>query len=454
MKTASTLLAIILGWVAVLADDGRADVAPPPVNSRNNEKWQDLFKPDLSNAIYPAGVWSMQVGILTASEDKNIWTEKQYENFVLDLEFKNAPGTNSGVFVYGSELRHPTPNSIEVQICDDFAKVWADKPASWRCGAIFGRLAPTKSVVKKPGEWNHMTVTCRGPIISVVLNGEKINEIDLRKWTSATKNPDGSDIPPWLSRPAAELPTKGHIGLQGKHAGAPIFFRNIKIKSLEPERGHDKAAERAATEKLRKLKILVITEPPDKRVMSVNFCGIKVDDDMLALLDDFPDLLSLNMADCNITGDQLRHVAGLTELASLVLANTQIDDDGLAHFAQLKKLESLHLRDTKISDTGLDHVASLGALKVLDLQKTKVTDAGMKKLRALKGLKWLLISDTAVTDAGLEHLAAIKSLGRLTAVGTKITQAGVTKLKRAIPALHVDTELNLPRSTTARVGKP
>jgi hypothetical protein len=28
----------------------------------------------------------------------------------------------------------------------------------------------------------------------------------------------------------AELVNKGHIGLQGKHGGAPIFFRNMKIK--------------------------------------------------------------------------------------------------------------------------------------------------------------------------------------------------------------------------------
>ncbi len=46
------------------------------------------------------------------------------------------------------------------------------------------------------------------------------------------KNPDGSDIPEWLSKPAASLPLEGHIGLQGKHAGAPIYFRNIKIKEL------------------------------------------------------------------------------------------------------------------------------------------------------------------------------------------------------------------------------
>jgi hypothetical protein len=51
-------------------------------------------------------------------------------------------------------------------------------------------------------------------------------------FTSATKNPDGSEVPKWLSNPMASLALNGHIGFQGKHAGAPIYFRNIKIKQL------------------------------------------------------------------------------------------------------------------------------------------------------------------------------------------------------------------------------
>ena len=78
-----------------------------------------------------------------------------------------------------------------------------------------------------------MTVTCVGPRIDVVLNGEHVTSMDMTQWTSAKTNPDGSEIPSWLSRPKAELPTKGRIGLQGKHAGAPIWFRNIKVKAVK-----------------------------------------------------------------------------------------------------------------------------------------------------------------------------------------------------------------------------
>ena len=70
-------------------------------------------------------------------------------------------------------------------------------------------------------------------MIFVILNGELIAEMNMDLWTRADKNPDGTDIPSWLSTPFSELPTNGYIGFQGKHAGAKIFFRNMKIKEIE-----------------------------------------------------------------------------------------------------------------------------------------------------------------------------------------------------------------------------
>lgn len=192
----------------------------------------DLFAADLSNAEFPAGIWTFTDGILTASEDQCIWTKKDYENFILDIDFKTAEGTNSGVIVYCSDTKNWIPNSVEVQIADDYARQWAESPKTWQCGAIFGHLAPEKSVVKKPGEWNHMTLTCAGKQISVVMNGELVTDMNMDLWTSSTTNPDGSEIPAWLNTPFSQLPVIGKIGLQGKHAGAPIYFRNIVIKEL------------------------------------------------------------------------------------------------------------------------------------------------------------------------------------------------------------------------------
>ncbi len=199
------------------------------------EPWKPLFSDSaLEDADFPEGVWSVnEEGVLTATEDQAIWTQKPYDNFILDFEFKTAENTNSGVIVYCSDTDNWIPNSVEIQIADDHSEQWSEAPRTWQNAAFFGHQPAVKSSVKQPGEWNHYRITCRDHLITVELNGAKVNEMDLRRWTSAQANPDGSEIPAWLSKPKAELPTKGFIGLQGKHAGAPIYFRKVKLKVLD-----------------------------------------------------------------------------------------------------------------------------------------------------------------------------------------------------------------------------
>ena len=190
----------------------------------DNNKWTPLFGKNLENANYNPEVWSETDGVLGAVKDESIWTKDEYENFELDLDFKTDVGTNSGVVVYCTDTKDWIPNSVEIQIADAHCE---------KCGAIYGHLGAVQDkVVKKPGEWNHMRIKCAGQHIMVILNGKKVTEMDMSKWTSGTKNPDGSDIPSWLPKPFAELPTKGFIGLQGKHGDSLIWFRNIKIRSL------------------------------------------------------------------------------------------------------------------------------------------------------------------------------------------------------------------------------
>jgi hypothetical protein len=194
-------------------------------------EWKPLFAPDLANGAKPDGVWSVADGELTANADQCIWTTAEYADFTLDLEFKTANGTNSGVIIYCTDTKNWIPKSVEVQIADPFAEKWAKATPSWHGGGIFGHLAPAKQMTKKPGEWNRMTIDAKGKQIKVWLNGELTAEMDMALWTSAKKNPDGSGIPNWLSTPFAELPTKGYIGLQGKHGDATVWFRNVKIKN-------------------------------------------------------------------------------------------------------------------------------------------------------------------------------------------------------------------------------
>ena len=195
--------------------------------------WVDLFADDLSNAEFPAGVWSVEDGVFTATADQVLWTQADYADFDLDLEFMTADGTNSGVIFHASDTSNWIPHSVEIQIADDYSPAWSSRDATWQCGALFGHLAAARRAVNPPGQWNRMSVSVRGSIVQVVLNGQRVIDADLDLWTSATTNPDGTAIPAWLSTPFAELVRSGRIGLQGKHAGAPIWFRNLRVRPLQ-----------------------------------------------------------------------------------------------------------------------------------------------------------------------------------------------------------------------------
>src|SRR4051812_23197953 len=109
-----------------------AQTRPESHPNTSGKGWAPLFTSDLSNASYPKGVWSITNGEITATEDQAIWTSKQYQNFILDLEFKTAPGTNSGVIVYASDTANWIPNSVEIQIADDYADQWAKASPTWQ----------------------------------------------------------------------------------------------------------------------------------------------------------------------------------------------------------------------------------------------------------------------------------------------------------------------------------
>ncbi len=226
------ILTLLLAGISILAVSAQ-NLSIPPASHPDSRDWQDLLSENLSDANYTKGIWTFENGILTASKDECIWTKKEYKNFILDLEFKTEENTNSGVVVYCTNTKDWIPNSVEIQILDDFGPEWATAAPTWKCGAIFGHLAPSQEAVKKAGEWNHFTITCQGQMIDVMLNGEMITRMNMALWTDGKKNPDGSEIPSWLPTPFAKLPTYGYIGLQGKHADARIWFRNIKIKEIE-----------------------------------------------------------------------------------------------------------------------------------------------------------------------------------------------------------------------------
>lgn len=185
-------------------------------------RWEKVFDEDLSNAQFAEGSWEMIDGVLTRKGGGDIWTTKEYDNFILECEFKMAENTNSGVFVRCGNIEDFVQNSIEVQIHES-----EEKPTH-SCGAIFDVLAPTMQAAKPAGEWNHYQITCMGNRIYVVLNGKNVIHMNLMAWNKGNTNPDGS--PNKFKKPLVKFPKIGYIGFQDH--GHPIEFKNIRIRPI------------------------------------------------------------------------------------------------------------------------------------------------------------------------------------------------------------------------------
>ncbi len=160
----------------------------------------------------------------TTGKGRDIYSKEKFQDFMLDLEFKVTPGCNSGVFIRMASRKDWLHSSIEIQVLDSFGK----KPNKHTCGALYDLKAPDANAVRKAGEWNRYQIVCHKNRIFVALNGVEIQNVDLNKWDTAHKNPDGSKNK--FKNPIKEITHAGHIALQTH--GKPLWYRNIKIKPV------------------------------------------------------------------------------------------------------------------------------------------------------------------------------------------------------------------------------
>jgi len=185
--------------------------------------WKDLFAADLSNANFKEGSWTVEDGVLTRQGGSYIWSQERYGNFILDLEYKVAENTNSGVFIRAGDLDSYVHNSIEVQIHEN-----SDGTKYGYNACIYDCLAPSVVMNKPAGVWNHYTITAKDNKIYVVLNGVQVIDMDLDLWATQGMNPDSTDNK--FKKAIKDMPREGHIGFQDH--GQPIWFRNVRVKEL------------------------------------------------------------------------------------------------------------------------------------------------------------------------------------------------------------------------------
>jgi hypothetical protein len=196
--------------------------------ARQDDGWRELFNgKDLSGwRVNATNHWIVKDGELTWKQAAvDLWTEEEFGDFILELEFKCTPGCNSGVFIRTGDIKDNVQSGIEVQIWDSYGQTKLEKH---HCAAIYDALAPSKNAEKKPGEWNRIVITAKANLIHVDLNGERVIEMDLDQWSEAGQNPDGT--PNKFKKPIKDFPRKGFIGLQDHHK--PVSFRKVRIKPL------------------------------------------------------------------------------------------------------------------------------------------------------------------------------------------------------------------------------
>ncbi len=153
----------------------------------------------------------------------NLYTEKEYKDFIFKFEFKLTPGANNGLGIRTFLTGDAAYSGMELQILDNTASIYKNlKPYQYH-GSLYGVIPAKRGYLKPVGKWNEEEVTVKGTYVKVVLNGHVILDAD---WSDAIKNGtmDHKKHPGLKNE-------KGHIGFLGH--GSEVHFRDIRIKELD-----------------------------------------------------------------------------------------------------------------------------------------------------------------------------------------------------------------------------
>jgi hypothetical protein len=184
-------------------------------NSRDLSGWvgnkTDYVVDDQVITIYPTG-----------RGKGNLYTEKEYGDFVFRFEFQLTPAGNNGLGIHAPLDGDAAYVGKEIQILDDRHPVYRDIQPWQAHGSVYGIIAAKRDVLRPTGQWNEEEVEVRGDRIKVTVNGVVIVDGDMKK-ASAKGTLDGKEHP-GLQR------KKGHIGFLGH--GSVVKFRNIRVRPL------------------------------------------------------------------------------------------------------------------------------------------------------------------------------------------------------------------------------
>lgn len=213
--------------------------APAPDDSSTapaaEAEWTDLLSQNSLAAWRgykrdtPPSGWSVSNGVLTftpGEDGGDLMTRAQYESFELMVDFKLSPGGNSGIIYRVTEENDASWHSgPEYQLIDDDGYPDELQPAQ-RTASNYDLQPPAEQALRPIGEWNTARLVVRGNDVEHWLNDVQVVAYTLGspEWIARR------DASKFIDYPSFGQASTGHVVLQDH--GNPIWFRNVKVRSL------------------------------------------------------------------------------------------------------------------------------------------------------------------------------------------------------------------------------
>jgi len=152
----------------------------------------------------PSG-WSVVDGTMTNEARANNLVSKQtFKDFKIRCEYKLEKGSNSGIYLRGR---------YELQVLDDYGK----EPESHGHMALYSRVAPKMNASKPAGEWQTMEATIIGNRVTVMLNGQLVQDNIVIDGITGGALDSNEGAP-------------GPVMLQGDHG--KVWFRKVTVTPI------------------------------------------------------------------------------------------------------------------------------------------------------------------------------------------------------------------------------
>ncbi len=145
------------------------------------------------------------------------------DDFTLEFDYKLTEKGNAGVFLRVSDLNAPAETGLEIALGD------SPRAGTENSGAVYHLVAPRRGESQESeGGWNRVRIAAKGPRVAVSQSGIEVTTIDLDRWTTPGKRPDGS-AHKFQDVAFGKLPRAGYLGFQGLYSNC--WFKNVRVST-------------------------------------------------------------------------------------------------------------------------------------------------------------------------------------------------------------------------------